>query len=133
MRETCLLLALACVPVFGQEVTPVTPLPSPRRLEQLKEKLLPQGLSARPTPRRFIVHLSTGGGTCSIPLLNAAPPAQPVKMPKVMPPKEQVGKLMPNGVPAPACPSNMAHVGAPAPAIDPPAAPPPGTPAPRKP
>jgi len=133
MRATCLLLALACVPVFAQEATPVTPLPSPFRFEQLRDKLLPQGLSARPTPQRFIVHLSTGGGTCSIPLLNAAPAGKPVKMPKVTPPKNQVDRVMPNSVPAPACPSNMAHVGAPAPAMEPPATPPPGTPAPRKP
>jgi len=90
----------------------------------------PQGLPAQ--PRRFAANVLVGG-TCSIPLLNAAPPGTPVKMPTVLPPKGQVDSMMPRSVPAPACPSNMAHVGAPAPALPPPATPPPGTPSPRKP
>jgi len=130
MRTACLLLTLACAPVFAQEAAPVMPAPSARRLEILKEKLFPQGLPAQ--PRRFAANVLVGG-TCSIPLLNAAPPGTPVKMPTVLPPKGQVDSMMPRSVPAPACPSNMAHVGAPAPALPPPATPPPGTPSPRKP
>jgi hypothetical protein len=55
-----------------------------------------------------------------------------VKMPRVMPPRDLVDRITPKNVPAPACPSNMAHVGAPALALPPPATPLPGTPAPRK-
>ncbi len=129
MRATCLLLTLACVPMFAQDATPVMPAPSPQRLETLREKLFPQGLPAQSI--NFAVS-AVAGGTCSIPLLNAAPAGTPVKMPRIAPPKDQVDRMMPKSVPAPACPSNMAHVGAPAPALPPPATPPPGTPAPRK-
>ena len=122
MRTACLLLAFACAPVFAQESDPVILLPSAQGLQNLK---------VPPALRRFTA-TKLAGGTCSIPLLNVTPPGTPVKMPNVKPPN-QVDRLMPSSVPAPACPSNMAHVGAPAPALPPPETPPPGTPAPRKP
>jgi hypothetical protein len=130
MRATCLLLTLACAAAFAQDATPAMPAPYAQRLETLREKLFPNGLPVQ--PRHFLAN-QLAGETCSIPLLNAAPAGTPVKMPKVTPPRNQVDRLMPNSVPAPACPSNMAHVGAPAPALPPPATPPPGSPAPRKP
>jgi len=111
MRAACLLLTLACVPVFAQEAIPVSPPLSVQRLQSLKEKLFPNGLTVE--PRDFVVDM-LAGGTCSIPLLNAGAPGTPVKMPNVAPPKGQGDRMMPRIVPAPACPSNMAHVGAPA-------------------
>jgi hypothetical protein len=128
MRAVCVLLTFACAPVFAQKAIPVIPPPSAQRLEQLRAKLFTD--SAK--PRHFVANL-LAGRTCSIPLLNAVPPGTPVKMPKFTPPKEREDRISTNGVPAPACPSNLAHVGAPAPALEPPATPPPGSPAPRKP
>ena len=128
MRAICLLLTFACVPVFAQKAVPVFPGPSAQRLEQLRAKLFTD--SAK--PRHFIANLLVGE-TCSIPLLNVVPPGTPVRMPKVALPKDQVDRISTNTVPAPACPSNLSHVGAPAPALEPPVTPPPGSPAPRKP
>lgn len=102
MRATCLLLTLACVPLFAQDATPVMRSLSAQRLQTLREKLFPQGLPVQP---RYFASNMLAVGTCSIPLLNAAPAGTPVKMPRVMPPKDLVDRITPKSVPAPACPS----------------------------
>lgn len=140
MRAISLVFTLACVPVFAQQPSPLQqpwtaqlPLHG-KTLQDMQRRLFPQlsgqPLATRPGP--LLARTLSGGGTCSIPLLNAGPAATPVPMPKVMIPKSPIDRLTPNSVPAPACPSNIGHVGAPAPALPPPAGPPPGTPAPRK-
>ncbi|HVW07730.1 MAG TPA: hypothetical protein VHC90_04070 [Bryobacteraceae bacterium] len=153
MGVISLLLLLGCIPVFAQqeaEQQPVQPAPQQqapqqeswtaqlqahsKALENMQRRWFPQ-LEGRPlaaTPGPPVVRMQYGG-TCSIPLLNAAPAARPVPMPKITPPKGPVDKLTPNSVPAPACSSNMAPVGAPATALPPPSGPAPGTPAPGKP